>query len=286
MEIKKKSFLVYGEDLKEILDELTDEQVAKLFRGMVSYHLDGTDPGFEGVLKYVFIPIRQQMDRDTERYEDRCERNRENGRLGGRPSKPNGFEKTERFLENRTQPKKPDIDIEKDIDTEIDTDTESAQADVWLLSRSVIGFLNEQAGTAYKVDDAENVRLISDLAHKGYTEDQMKDVVAKKVDSWLGDPKVEQYLRPKTLFRPSNFETYLNEPDSARKKKLDKERKQEQARDQYKDEMIAIRKRLEEVNGQIAVTESVPERIGLKEKRDVLQARLDDLTRAIGGVPC
>ena len=73
----QKGFVVYG-DIKESLDELTDEQVATLFRGMVDYHVTGKDPKFKGILKFVFIPIKQQMDRNTEKYEARCERNRAN----------------------------------------------------------------------------------------------------------------------------------------------------------------------------------------------------------------
>ena len=73
----QKGFVVYG-DIKETLDELTDEQVATLFRGMVDYHITGKEPKFKGVLKFVFIPLKQQMDRNTEKYEKQCERNRAN----------------------------------------------------------------------------------------------------------------------------------------------------------------------------------------------------------------
>ena len=73
----QKGFIVYG-DIQPVLKELDDEQVAQLFRGMVDYFVDGKNPAFDGVLKFVFIPIRQQMDRDAEKYEKKCERNREN----------------------------------------------------------------------------------------------------------------------------------------------------------------------------------------------------------------
>ena len=73
----QRGFIVYG-DIQDILNELTDDQVAQLFRGMVNYFVDGKDPKFTGVLKYVFIPIKQQMDRNADKYEKRCEKNREN----------------------------------------------------------------------------------------------------------------------------------------------------------------------------------------------------------------
>lgn len=75
MSKEQKGFIVYG-DIKAVLDELSDDQVATLFRGMVDYFVSGKEPKFSGVLKFVFIPIKQQMDRDSDKYEKKCERNR------------------------------------------------------------------------------------------------------------------------------------------------------------------------------------------------------------------
>lgn len=75
----QKGFIVYG-DIKAVIDELSDEQVAQLFRGMVNYFDSGKVPKFSGILKFVWIPIKQHMDRDAEKYEKKCERNRENVR--------------------------------------------------------------------------------------------------------------------------------------------------------------------------------------------------------------
>lgn len=281
MDVKKKSFLVYGEDLKEILDDLTDEQVGQLFRGMVSYHNTGVDPHFTGALKYVFIPIRQQMDRDKDRYEQKCEKNRANGRLGGRPRKPS---ETEWFSE---KPKKADIDkdidIEKDTDRDKDKESRSVDLDVWSLSLSVLSHLNSVAGTQYKTDDVASVRLISDLAHKGYTEEQMLEVIDKKAADWLGDPKVEQYLRPSTLFG-QKFEQYLNQPDSARKKERDDAKKKEESKSAIRDQ-IEVRKRdLERLGKEYEdAYGNMPLRIDLRGKMAVVEAELESLRARIGG---
>lgn len=73
----QKGFIVYS-SMEEVIKELDDTQVAQLFRGMVDYFINGKDPKFSGILKFVFIPIRQQMDRDAEKYERKCEKMREN----------------------------------------------------------------------------------------------------------------------------------------------------------------------------------------------------------------
>lgn len=76
MSKEQKGFIVYG-DTKALADELTDEQLGQLFRAMLTYFTDGKAPKFAGVLKFVWITVRQQMDRDMEKYEKKCEKNRE-----------------------------------------------------------------------------------------------------------------------------------------------------------------------------------------------------------------
>ena len=72
-----KGFLVYG-DIEEVVNRLSDDEAGQLFKGMISYFKTGVVPKFKGVLEFVFIPIRQQIDRDADKYEAKCEKNRAN----------------------------------------------------------------------------------------------------------------------------------------------------------------------------------------------------------------
>lgn len=78
----KNSFVVYT-DIKEIIDDLDDAETAALFRGMVEYQITGKPPKFKGSLKYIFIPIRQQMDRNNEKWANIKQKRAESGRQGG-----------------------------------------------------------------------------------------------------------------------------------------------------------------------------------------------------------
>lgn len=79
----KKSFVVYH-DIKAVLDKLSDDQVGKLFRAMVSQSMGETVPEFDDlVLDIAFTPIRQQMNRDAEKWDDIKEKRAEAGRKGG-----------------------------------------------------------------------------------------------------------------------------------------------------------------------------------------------------------
>lgn len=69
-----------------------------------------------------FSFIRDTLDRDRAAYEEKCERNRENGKKGGRPKKNDTPQKNQGFSE---KPKKPDNDIDNDIDNDNDIDIDS-----------------------------------------------------------------------------------------------------------------------------------------------------------------
>lgn len=103
-------------------------------------------------------------------------------------------------------------DIEIEIDKDIDKDIMPSNAD------EIIRYLNEKAGTHYR-DSKETVRLINARTKDGFTVDDFKKVIDKKVKEWKGTEQA-QYIRPSTLFAPSHFEEYLNAPDKGKYKPL------------------------------------------------------------------
>ena len=215
----QKGFVVYG-DIEESLNELTDEQVAKLFRGMVSYFNTGKDPKFSGLMKMVFIPIRQQMDRDTDKYEKKCEKNRESIQKYWDKVKAdtNEYERIqtntnvyERIPAN-TNVANTNTKTNTDTKTDTGTTTTSSETDAGLLSFDLIQYLNEKTGSDYKAD-LSNAKRVQSLLEQGYSPDQLRTVIDKKVDEWYGDSKMRSYLRPSTLFG-DKFGEYLAAPIS------------------------------------------------------------------------
>ena len=73
---KKKSFLLY-QDQEEVVNSLTDAQAGQLFKAIFKYN-KGEDPQLDPILKIVFIPIRQALDRDEKKYQEICQKNRKN----------------------------------------------------------------------------------------------------------------------------------------------------------------------------------------------------------------
>ena len=130
------------------------EERGKLITSIFDYSEgnDNTDSLSSSSLM-AFEFIKDQLDRDAAKYQDKCDKNRANGKLGGRPKKQSDEEKTERFcekpnglIENRSKPKKADNDIEDGTDNDIgdgtENDTESdtlppqPQSDTWKAARA------------------------------------------------------------------------------------------------------------------------------------------------------
>ncbi|MGE7666628.1 conserved phage C-terminal domain-containing protein [Ureibacillus composti] len=75
----------------------------------------------------------------------------------------------------------------------------------------VIDYLNHKAKRNFRVNSKATIRLINGRAQEGYTLEDFKKVIDVKVKHWKNDPTMTLYLRPSTLFNPTNFENYLNE---------------------------------------------------------------------------
>ena len=73
----------------------------------------------------------------------------------------------------------------------------------------IVEYLNFKAGTRYRYQTESTKKHISARLKEGFTIDDFKTVIDKKVSEWK-KTKMEQYLRPETLFG-SKFEGYLNQ---------------------------------------------------------------------------
>lgn len=79
------------------------------------------------------------------------------------------------------------------------------QADV----TEIVEYLNQAAGTSYKPNTPKTVRSIKARMKEGFTVDDFKTVIDKKVSEWA-KTDMQKYLRPETLFG-TKFEGYLNQ---------------------------------------------------------------------------
>lgn len=76
----KDSFILYTEQ-REVFNSLTDEEAGKLIKEIFNY-IETRQENLTGMLKIAFIPIRQNLDRNTEKWEEIKNKRSEAGKLG------------------------------------------------------------------------------------------------------------------------------------------------------------------------------------------------------------
>lgn len=95
--------------------------------------------------------------------------------------------------------------------TDIDKDkNKNKKEDKKEIYNNIVNYLNLKTGSNYRPTSNKTQQLINGRLNDGFTIDDFKRVIDNKVSEWFGDPKMEQYLRPPTLFG-TKFESYLNQ---------------------------------------------------------------------------
>jgi hypothetical protein len=98
---RKKSFILYA-DLIHTVRKLPPDKAGELFMCVLKY-VNSEDVHIDDLLVDIaFEPIRQQLDRDMERYEQFCNKQSINGKRGGRPKNPTLSDETQKNPENPT----------------------------------------------------------------------------------------------------------------------------------------------------------------------------------------
>ena len=109
----KKSFLLYC-DLIHTVEFLDMKQRGEVLTWVLDY-VNGNNPeNLPGLMQAVVEPIKQQLNRDLDKYKKRAERSRVNGQKGGRPKTP---DKPSGLNNNPDEPRKPDSDTDTVTDT-------------------------------------------------------------------------------------------------------------------------------------------------------------------------
>lgn len=214
----------------EIVKSLPNETLGKLYRTIFEYEL-GNEIEIDEEIKFIFGFIYNQIKMDKQKYEEKCKKNKENGKKGGRPKKPNGFDENQNkpngFNENQNKAngyfENPN-DNENDNENENDNDNENENVNVNENNiicvpketqdnnkkkyETIINRLNQLTGSDFRASAKSTQELIKSLL-KDYTVDDIILVIDKMCYKWGNDKKMCEYLRPSTLFRRSNFENYL-----------------------------------------------------------------------------
>lgn len=129
----KKSFILYN-DMLSVFKKLDDKQKVELLDAIIDFNVTGETKELSLIVDVAFEPFKNQFIRDREKYDSIVERNRENGKLGGRPrskkpKKPSGLSgnpknpsKPRETQKTQANPKNLDNDTDNVNDTDNETE--------------------------------------------------------------------------------------------------------------------------------------------------------------------
>jgi len=95
------------------------------------------------------------------------------------------------------------------LSTEEET-TLSGKPDYLAISKMILEYMNNELGSKFRCVDS-NTSLITARLKEGYKDLDMMNVIDYKKQEWQNDPKMQKFLRPKTLFNATNFNQYFGQ---------------------------------------------------------------------------
>lgn len=212
MKEEKKSFIVYS-DIKEVLVELESyEKIGKLFMAMVDHSLEEPEPEWtenEIDIKYSFIPIRQQMDRDSRKWNGVKAKRSAAGKKGGQKSAQVRAEKA-KALQNNTenvsvfkQIKQSQANQAVNVNVNVNDNVNvNVNDNVIQLADDLLRPLEKAVGTSYERERNEIEQLIAIKLEEGHTEEEMRKVIDYKCEE-LKNKSKEERAAEEIFFHPS-----------------------------------------------------------------------------------
>lgn len=209
-------------DYLEEMETLDDGQFGRLIRALIAYSMTGDPIKLSGPERFFEKRVMNQEQRFQESYVSLSDKRSEAGKKGAKSRWQNG--KTWQTIANDSKPwqgygKNGNTETDTKLNQLVKKDTPISprkkavchEADPRELE--VLEYLNNKVGSRYH-NSNNSLKHIRARLNEGFTVDDCKAVIDKKCQEWKNDAKMEQYLRPETLFG-SKFENYLNAPVSS-----------------------------------------------------------------------
>jgi hypothetical protein len=181
----KKSFILYC-DLWQVVKELPDEKAGQLFKILLMYVNDLNPEVEDLLLKIAFQPIKLQLKRDLNKWEEFRTKQSENGKLGGRPKKAE--EKPKKPKPFSEKPKKANESQKSLTVTVTDTVTDNVNDNVNDI------YLNNKNHPLqnFIIQNFKNVKKLKDqLTHEEavkLSENYSKKLLAEKIEAMENRP--------------------------------------------------------------------------------------------------
>lgn len=223
----KKSFIFY-QNWAAMIAELPREVAGELIQTICVYELTGEIKESDSTVAAIFKSIQPMLDRDREKYQKKVERINE---LNAKRNRADNETKSERNRDEvvtkstRNRDEIAGVNVNDNVNVNILSKDNNinivGKPDFESEIKQIVDYLNAKSQSNFKPKTDTTRKSIIARLKEGYTVDDFKRVIDSKVKDW-SDSSMREYLRPQTLFRPANFEAYLNEANRPEVKKTKK----------------------------------------------------------------
>lgn len=182
---KKDSFIAYYE-WEDAFADFTNEQFGELFRAIYAYEKRGEAyTGSDPAIKIAMRLIMGMLDRNREKYEAVCERNRKNGAKGGAPkgnqnAKKNNPKQPSGGQNNPNNPKQPDHDHEHEHDNEHDHENDHEHD----AASGAVLFFQREFSSSCSSDLEKEIREACNEAGEEMVMEAMRTAIRSGKRSW------------------------------------------------------------------------------------------------------
>lgn len=220
--------VVFYRSFYEAVKDLPPEEFKESVQAILDYGLDDKPPDKQGTIAHtVFTLVRPQIDANNRRFKNGCKGGKEpSPNQTGTKAEPNCNQTVTKPEPNpnqtRTKPEPKEKGERRKEKGEINNNKTimsppTSRGRPAYQYGEVVDYLNLRAGTKYRSTSEDTCKHIRARVNDGYTLDDFKAVIDRKVEEWKGT-EWEKFLRPSTLFG-SKFESYLNQKEEPKGKK-------------------------------------------------------------------
>lgn len=111
-------------------------------------------------------------------------------------------------LSKSDEPSDKPLDKASDEPSDKPTDTIIEQKNK--RTKELIEYLNDKSGKSFKTNTKSTVKILN-ARLKEYNAEDIKKVIDLKCEEWKHNSKMNNYLRPETLFNATKFESYYQQ---------------------------------------------------------------------------
>lgn len=188
----------------EALDELTMEERGEFITAICDYMFKDAEPDFDSMSKAARIAFKAQRT-----HINRSIAASSNAKRAKRSKREQTLAKSSEIEQTLANASEAEASSSSSSSTSSSTKRSNEKPDYSSGRQRVIDHLNDATGKSFKASSALAVKHLNARFNEGYTVGDCIKVIDNMAAEWGGDPKMERFLRPETLFG-SKFDGYLN----------------------------------------------------------------------------